>query len=268
MMQRYAVALFALFLPAALLGAAGESAAAGPEGGRLRLIILFDNVPQADGLKTGWGYACLVQGLEQTVLFDTGSDGEILLSNMETLGVDPASVDVVFLSHLHGDHTRGLQRFLERNSDVDVVMPAGFPESLREQVRATGARVRTVEGPTKIFEGAHSTGQTGDPLVEQALVLESRGGLALITGCAHSGIADIVARTRRRHEREVGLIVGGFHLGGLDAAELDEIVRSLRASGVARVAPSHCTGEDAVAVFRRIWGKGFVEAGCGAVIDF
>jgi 7,8-dihydropterin-6-yl-methyl-4-(beta-D-ribofuranosyl)aminobenzene 5'-phosphate synthase len=261
-------ALFALVLPAAVLGSAGDAEAAGPEPGRLRLTIVFDNIPRVDGLETGWGYACLVEGLEKTILFDTGADGEILLSNMRKLGIDPADVDVVFLSHVHGDHTRGLQRFLETNHDVDVWMPASFPESFVEGVRSSGARAHLVEGPVKVCEGAHSTGEMGERLIEQALVLEARRGLVVVSGCAHPDIAGIVARTRRLHERRIGLVAGGFHLRSLDDAEFGQVVRTLRDNGVEQVAPSHCTGERAMRAFRQIWGSSFVEAGCGTVIDF
>ena len=267
-MPQHAFVVLALFIPAALLAGAGGTEAAGPESDRPRLTVLFDNVPQVEGLQTSAGFACLVQGLERTVLFDTGGDGEILLSNMQKLGIDPAVVDVVFLSHAHWDHINGLQRFLEENPDVEVWMPAHFPETVREQVRTAGARLRIVEGPARLFDGAHTTGEMGSQLIEQALVLETRAGLALVTGCAHPNIADIVEQTRRRHKRTVYLIAGGFHLRSTQEAELGTVMRSLEQDGVTRVAPSHCTGESAVTAFRRTWGDGFVESGCGAVIEF
>lgn len=262
------LAILALILPTVALGAAGGPAADGPEPGHLRLTIVFDNVPRVDGLETGWGYACVVEGLQKTILFDTGADGDILLANMRKLGLDPADVDLVFLSHMHGDHTRGLKRFLEVNPDVEVWLPVSAPETFRDEVRAAGARVHGVDGPTQLFDGAHSTGEVGDRLLEQALVLDSAGGLVLVTGCAHPDIAEIVALARRQHKREIALIAGGFHLRSLGQAEFGEVLLKLEESGVKRVAPSHCTGEGAVAAFRRIWDEGFVAAGCGAVIDF
>jgi 7,8-dihydropterin-6-yl-methyl-4-(beta-D-ribofuranosyl)aminobenzene 5'-phosphate synthase len=41
----------------------------------------------------------------------------------------------------------------------------------------------------------------------------------------------------------------------------------LKALGVAQVAPSHCTGARAIAMFRDAWGKDFLDSGCGAVIE-
>jgi len=37
--------------------------------------------------------------------------------------------------------------------------------------------------------------------------------------------------------------------------------------GVRRVAPSHCTGDQAIAHFREQWGEDFVRSGCGAFIE-
>ncbi|MDR2021277.1 MAG: MBL fold metallo-hydrolase [Treponema sp.] len=51
----------------------------------------------------------LIKTPEQIVVVDTGFGGAIF-ENMRTLGVSPADVDVVLLTHLHGDHTGGLQR--------------------------------------------------------------------------------------------------------------------------------------------------------------
>ena len=50
--------------------------------GRLRLYVVFNNVSYKAGLETGWGFSCLIEGLDETVLFDTGGNGDILLSNM------------------------------------------------------------------------------------------------------------------------------------------------------------------------------------------
>ena len=45
------------------------------------------------------------------------------------------------------------------------------------------------------------------------------------------------------------------------------IDRVCEAIGVERVAPSHCTGDVAMRLFREAWGESFVEGGAGAVIE-
>ncbi len=48
-----------------------------------------------------------------TVLFDVGPYGDVWIDNAERLGVDLASIDVVFLSHWHWDHSGGLPVVIE-----------------------------------------------------------------------------------------------------------------------------------------------------------
>ncbi len=53
--------------------------------------------------------AFLVRGPEQLILVDTGF-GRELFANLERLGVRPDDIDVVLLTHMHGDHIGGLLR--------------------------------------------------------------------------------------------------------------------------------------------------------------
>jgi glyoxylase-like metal-dependent hydrolase (beta-lactamase superfamily II) len=51
----------------------------------------------------------LIRGGGQTVLVDTGF-GTVLFENLKTLGLGPEDVDAVLITHMHGDHTGGLQK--------------------------------------------------------------------------------------------------------------------------------------------------------------
>ncbi|MCI0506924.1 MAG: MBL fold metallo-hydrolase [Gammaproteobacteria bacterium] len=163
---------------------------------RLRLHIVFNNVPYKAGLATSWGFACLIDGLEKTVLFDTGGDGDILLSNMQRLGLDVGAVDAVVLSHIHGDHTGGLDTFLARNPDVTVYMPASFPASFQQEVKRMGAAIETVAGPRQLMKSVHSTGEMNHGIREQALIVDTPRGLVVITGCAHPNVADMAEQAK------------------------------------------------------------------------
>jgi 7,8-dihydropterin-6-yl-methyl-4-(beta-D-ribofuranosyl)aminobenzene 5'-phosphate synthase len=81
----------------------------------LRLTVVYNNIPCDNRLRTGWGFPCIVEGTDQTIVFDTGADADILLGNMILMGIDPTSVNTVFLSHIHADHIGGLSGFLKRN---------------------------------------------------------------------------------------------------------------------------------------------------------
>jgi 7,8-dihydropterin-6-yl-methyl-4-(beta-D-ribofuranosyl)aminobenzene 5'-phosphate synthase len=88
---------------------------------------------------------------------------------------------------------------------------------------------------------------------EQALIVHTRHGVILITGCAHPGIVAI-ARAARDVDR-IRLILGGFHLGGKDDAEIQTIITQLRGLGVEGLAPCHCTGDQAMRRFEEAWGR-------------
>jgi 7,8-dihydropterin-6-yl-methyl-4-(beta-D-ribofuranosyl)aminobenzene 5'-phosphate synthase len=233
----------------------------------LRISVLFNNVPQAPGLKTAWGFAAVVEVSGQTLLFDTGGDGRLLLGNMERMGIHPEEIDAVFLSHVHGDHVGGLVTFLRRNPRVAVYMPATFPDQLQAAVTKEGARLAMVTAPTRLFDRVYSTGPMGNAPDEQALILDTPRGLVVITGCAHPGIVEMTRAARRQHAKPVRLVLGGFHMLRQSESRIRAAIRELKELGVAQVAPSHCTGERATALFHDAWGADFLEAGLGAVIE-
>ena len=237
------------------------------EPGALRFHVVFNNVPYKIGLQTGWGFACLIEAPGQTVLFDSGGDGGILLANMQRLDLRPESVDTVVLSHIHADHTGGLDAFLARNPRITVYLPASFPASFRDGIKQHGAKIETVSGPQRLMESFYSTGEMGSGVQEQALIVETGKGLVVITGCAHPNVADMAEQAHTYLHKKIHLLMGGFHLGGSSQAEIESIIHRLKTLGVETVAPSHCTGDRAIDMFRQAWGRDFVEGGLGAVIQ-
>jgi len=65
------------------------------------ITVLCDNYTTRDDLQTSWGFSCLIRQGGKNVLFDTGGDGIVLSGNMEKLGIDPASIDLLMISHQH-----------------------------------------------------------------------------------------------------------------------------------------------------------------------
>src|SRR5207302_1920682 len=71
------------------------------------------------------------------VLLDGGAP---LLPHMHRLGVDPGDIEVVFVTHFHGDHTLGLPPFVlprvfVHRRPLTFVAPSGveqYPQKLRE----------------------------------------------------------------------------------------------------------------------------------------
>ncbi|MCK4746505.1 MAG: hypothetical protein KAT15_05695, partial [Bacteroidales bacterium] len=57
------------------------------------LTILYDNYNYDERFKCSWGISCLVEGPEQTILFDTGDKDGNLMHNFKAAGKDPGDVD-------------------------------------------------------------------------------------------------------------------------------------------------------------------------------
>jgi 7,8-dihydropterin-6-yl-methyl-4-(beta-D-ribofuranosyl)aminobenzene 5'-phosphate synthase len=233
----------------------------------LRLTVVFNNVPYKPGMITGWGFACVVQGYAKTILFDTGASGEVLLANVNSLGLDPGIVDVVVLSHAHGDHTGGLQDFLEQNPDVIVYYPKSFPAIFKNIITRYGAKAEATDEPQSLLTGVHTTGELGWAIKEQSLILDTSHGLVLITGCAHPHIDKIAAAAQYYLRKDIHLLMGGFHLLDQSESDINKIIKELKSLGVQKVAPSHCTGDKAMKLFRQAWQDNYIEGGLGAVID-
>lgn len=234
---------------------------------KISLTVVFDNMSADNGLTPDGGFSCLIRGYGGTILFDTGARGDILLSNMEKLGLDPLDVDLVVLSHEHDDHTGGLAAFLEINPQVEVVMPGSFPDKIKSVAEAAN-KVRLVKEAGRVIDGVSSTGEMGAERIEQSLVLKTPRGLVVLTGCAHPGVEEIAARAAKLFEGKPHLVAGGFHLGEASDEDLERIMNHLRELGVERVAPTHCSGEKAVEAFRTVWGDRFVEFHLGSTLEF
>ncbi len=240
------------------------------KGAKLSFSVVYNNVPYDTNLTTAWGMACHIEGMEKTILFDTGGDGSILLSNMKKVGINPKGVDIVFLSHIHGDHVGGLGRFLEINNDVGVYLPESFPKELQSKVREQGAEVFSIHDFVEICENVYSTGEMSGSrggIEEQSLIIDTPKGLIVVTGCAHPGVVKIVRRSHELLKHRVYLVLGGFHLMAYSESEVEEIIKELKELGVEKVGPSHCTGGRPIELFREAWGEDFFDLGCGATID-
>lgn len=228
----------------------------------MSLTIVYDNNAYDPRLRTEWGFGCWVQDGETVLLFDTGGDGSVLLSNLSTLGLAPQDIDVVVLSHIHGDHTGGMESLLGMGVRADVYVPVTFPTRYKNQLREL-VTVHEVSEPQEILPGIYTTGKMGANIPEQGLVLKTTQGLVVITGCAHPGIAQMVRRAKDVGQDDIQLVLGGFHLGSASPAQVRQICATFRELGVQNVAPCHCTGERAMEIFATEFGDHYVTVGVG-----
>ena len=235
---------------------------------KLSITVIYDNNPYTEGLRAEWGLSCLIRGSEKTILFDTGGKGSSLLANMDELGIDPQKIDIVVLSHIHGDHVGGLKEFLEKNEHVTVYLPMSFPRELKGNLMSAGIRIVEVHDATKICDGVYTTGELGGAIKEQSLIVHTTQGMIVLTGCAHPGIVTILKGAKALVKDDILLAMGGFHLGGAGQGELEKIILSFRSLGVKFVGPCHCSGDLARQMFKEEYGESYMHLGVGRVIEF
>ena len=210
----------------------------------MNITLIYDNTAFRKDLQADWGFSALIEGNNVPgILFDTGGNGNILLSNMEKLGIDPSSIEEVFISHSHPDHTGGLAALLRKNKTAKIYVPRSI-HGLKER------EVVTLSHPTKIHETVFSTGQLEG--IEQSMGIKTDKGIVIIVGCSHPHMGTILD-TARQFGKIHG-IIGGLH-GFSDFA----LFRDLEL-----ICPVHCTRHKAE--LKRLYPEKYLAGGAGKVI--
>ncbi len=262
----------------------------------MRITCVVDDAVQRSSPFWGeHGLAFLIETAAGRLLFDTAQSGTVLLHNLELLNVDPATIDVLAISHAHYDHTGGLPALLEtvRAGQPMYANPDLFRErfSRREgKPRSVGLPIsaealaahfalRLDGAPQEIMPGIWTTSEIterpepegssdyhlmreGDALVadeyrdDMALVLQDGESLVLLCGCCHAGLLNTLAHVERAFEQPIRAIAGGLHLTSATDSGLQRIADLLAArSDLQLLYPNHCTGEAAFVALTAILGS-------------
>ena len=227
------------------------------------LFLICDNRPYLEGLIPSWGLSIGIRDVEGWTLFDMGDDPKTFLHNFEVLGGDVREIKQVIFSHLHHDHTGGLEALLDADKPVPVYLPEKISEKEAASLAKRGLMVHTVpRGGMRLGDLELLPQPQGSP-PEQLLVLESGEGVILLTGCAHFGIENGLQAVWQRFGRPFELVLGGFHFAFRSSIELEEALIFIKSLPVMKIAPCHCTGDSAIATFAETFPDKFLRVGTG-----
>ena len=266
----------------------------------MRVTVLVENDTARPDLRSEHGLALWIETGEHSILFDTGAS-DAVVANATLLGIDLSTADAIVISHGHYDHTGGLAAVARRAGGAAIYAGPNVTEpkyarkegGLREvgldhqTINAVAHRLRVAQDDQILVPGVHVVsgfpadfplpadndrllvrgpeGMRPDPFTDEiALVVDTREGAVLISGCSHSGIGNIVAKALSRTGQLVG-IIGGFHLHKEGDQTVREVAKSLE--GIARIHTAHCTGSQAVDTLRSILGPKLARFRAGSVIE-
>lgn len=242
-----------------------------------------------DGFESEHGLSFLLEVDQHRILFDTGAS-DLFMRNAARLGTDLDTVDCIVLSHGHWDHGNGL-KYLQ-NKPL-TCHPGCFVKRYRKTGRgnlglplsekevAERFDLQTFQKPVRLLDNLWFLGEiprendfesmTTKYLLEDGsedyimddsgLALVTEKGLVVISGCAHSGICNMLEHARRvTGVFNIASVIGGFHLRA-NNKQTRRTLEYLKTLDDIQVFPSHCTFDPALGLFQNAFGNREVLAG-------
>ena len=209
--------------------------------------IVFDNCKIDENTQSLWGFSIYLD--KYKLLFDTGSNGRVLLQNMKKLSIDIQDIEYIFISHSHWDHIGGLDSLLEINPELILYVPSSLSKHLIEDLKKLSKDVIVCDDkPQHLFKTLYTTGILGTQTPEQSLIIDE-DETTLITGCGHFGIENITKIATTFLKKDIDIVMGGFHLLKSDDKDIMDSISKLKQLGVKKAYPTHCSGDRALELY-------------------
>ena len=252
----------------------------------VRITTLIENSPgEHRGLLTEHGISFCVAKDGRKILFDTGQSGAFM-QNAAKLAIDISDVELVVLSHGHYDHSGGLRSLAEINRGFTLRTGEGFftpkygfrrgaydflgndfdEAFLREKgikhktasstleeiapgvfILADFPRTNSDEtiNPRFVLEKGGAFG--ADPFDDEILLaVETKAGFAVLMGCSHPGMRNMLDAVKARLKGPIAAVLGGTHLVEAKGAVLEKSLEYLKSANIPYIGMSHCTGKEAM----------------------
>jgi 7,8-dihydropterin-6-yl-methyl-4-(beta-D-ribofuranosyl)aminobenzene 5'-phosphate synthase len=229
------------------------------------VTIIYDNYQHDASLETDWGFACLVEYKGEKLLFDAGRKSDLFIKNMKLLGIHPMEIRSLFISHEHGDHTAGMPWVKEVNPSVICYLPSSYAAALKANNKLPDKSVG-IKDPEHLFGPFYSTGDNYESFREQGLVVKTGDEGVLITGCGHPGVIEMVTTAEKDLGIRIHTVIGGLHLLQTPSEKVVKIATVLQDMGIRQICPTHCTGDQSIAILKESFGKGYIAGGTGKEI--
>ena len=273
----------------------------------MRIVALVENTPCADGCEAVHGLSLWIETANHRVLMDAGPS-EVLLSNAHSLGIDLAKAEALFVSHGHYDHTGGVMAFAAVNPQANIYMRRTADGAFYSASSGDGTlhaigidpsiltlpRLHLTDGLQKLDDDLILFGDvTGRRCLpesnlrlykkeenafvqdrfdhEQHLVVREGERSVLFSGCAHSGILNILDRYYTLFGHWPDAVVSGFHMkksAPYTEAETETILHTAHELQKlpCRFYTCHCTGLAAYEQMKAVMGDQLSYLACGESI--
>lgn len=243
----------------------------------MKLTVLIEDVAGRFGY-TEHGLSYFLEIKNHTVLFDTGASS-LFIKNAERLGIDiHKRVNTVVLSHGHYDHGGGLyflegkdlilhpnafiKRYHKKNniqiglskSKFEIqkkinIIETKVPYFITDYIIFLGEIPRENKFESKNTDFVDEYGVDDYVIDDSALAIIQNNELIIISGCAHSGICNIVQYAQKvTGITNIKTVIGGFHLKNRDEQTL-KTISFLRKNKIKEIFPSHCTELPVLSLF-------------------
>lgn len=228
-------------------------------------IVYDTSKPTDPKYQTDFGYAVFIHYDGKRILMDTGTNPSIMENNLRVAGIDPATLDMVVMTHNHHDHAGGLKRIRELNPRVPVLIPPGQDFGI-SSVNVVDEHVHVT--PNIFIIRGHTDVPTAGIYDDLSVVLRSASGPYVLSSCSHSGVDHILDRASQVAGEGIYYFSGGSRLIHRPEGDAEKVAKVLAERNVQVVSPSHCNLSHRVdGVFRKQLGARVAGSQLGRKIE-